>query len=105
MVNRAINDGEVTDHRDDVIALYQLPCQAGDLRGIRLLGFHDVLHRPAVDAAVVVDAREVRFGHGWAVGEVDAGHLGRDRPDLDRGPGGLLAVAQAAFGLRPGCRT
>ena len=63
-----------------------------------------VRDRVAVDAAVVVDAVEVRLRHVGAVGEVGARLLGDDRADLDRRPGGLRARLRPALrhvGRRP----
>ena len=60
-----------------------------------------VRDRVAVDAAVVVDAVEVRLGHVGAVGEVGARLLGDDRADLDRRPRGLRARLLCRTSSRP----
>src|SRR6185312_7618507 len=85
--------------------LEQLGGQRGDLLRVGLLGLGDVLDRPPVDAAVVVDAVEDGLRRLRDVGEVDTRLLGDDGADLDRIAGGLLAVAEAALRRRGGrCR-
>ena len=76
---------------DDLVGLDQLVGEARDLGRVGLLGVDLVRDRVAVDAAVVVDAVEVRLGHVGAVREVGARLLGDDRADLDRRSGGLRA--------------
>ena len=87
-----------------------LCAKPGDLGRVGLLGVDLVRDRVAVDAAVVVDAVEVRLRHRGAVGEVGARLLGDDRADLDRRSGGLRARLRPALrhvggGLRGGRAT
>src|SRR3954466_11312461 len=86
------------------LALDELAGERRDLAGVGLLGLDRVVDRPAVDAAVVVDAVEVGLRRVRDVGEVRAGLLGRDPAELDRGAARLLAVAEAALGRRGGRR-
>ena len=98
VVDRALDDARAADDAGDLLGLDQLLGGRGGLRRVGLLGLLDQLDRPAVDAAVVVDALEVRLGRLGDLGEVGAGLLGVDRTELDRVAGGRLAVAQAALG-------
>ena len=98
-VRPALGEARVADDADDLVALDQLPGQCGFLCRVELLGVLDVLDRPALDPAVVVDALEVRRGHLGDGGEVDAGDQHVDRAQLDGPSRRLLPGAQAAHGL------
>ena len=83
-----------------LVLLDQLRRQRGDLLRVDLLLLGDVLDRPAVDAAVVVDALEVGAGHARDPREVDAGDVRRHGADLDRLTRRRLARAEAALAGR-----
>ena len=100
LVDAAVDDAGVADEAEHLVLLDELRGQRRDLLRVDLLGLGDVLDRPAVDAAVVVDAVEVRLRHAGDPREVDAGHVGGDAAELDRVTGGLLAGAHAALARR-----
>src|SRR3954452_8516861 len=97
VVDGALDDRRVADDAEHLLALDQLARERGDLAGVGLLGLDRVVDRAAVDAAVVVDAVEVRLRGVRDVGEVRAGLLGGDAAELDRRARRLLAVAEAAL--------
>src|SRR5581483_7118921 len=98
-VRAALGEARVADDADDLVALHELPRERRLLRRVELLGVEDVLDRPAVDAAVVVDAVEVRLRDLADRREVDAGDQHVDPADLDRRPRRLLPVAEPADAL------
>ena len=93
VVDRAVEDREPGHERVDLVVLRELGRERADLLRIGAVLLDDEVDRVALDAAVVVDALEVRRGGVGAVGEVDARDLGRDRTGLDRRPGRLLPRA------------
>src|SRR5262249_48352657 len=95
-VHPALGEARVADDADDLVALDQLPRERGLLGRVQLLVVEDVLDRTAPDAAVVVDAVEVRLRDLADRGEVDAGDQHVDSAELDRGALRLLAVAETA---------
>ena len=70
---------------------------AASCDGHGLVGQQILLDRVPVDAAVGVDALEVRVRHVRDVGEVGSGLLDRDRAEHDRRARRLLAVPQTAL--------
>ena len=99
-VDAALDQAGAADDADHLVLLDQLGRQRGDLLGVDLLLLGDVLDRPAVDPAVVVDAVEVRPRHARDPREVDAGDVGRHGADLDRLARGRLARAEPALAGR-----
>ena len=61
-VDAALDQARAADDAEHLVLLDQLHRQRGDLLRVDLLLLGDVLDRPAVDAAVVVDALEVGAG-------------------------------------------
>src|SRR5262249_1872875 len=99
-VDAAVDDAGAADEADHLVLLDELGGLGRDLLRVDVLFLHDVLDRPPVDAAVVVDAVEVGLGKAADPREVDARHVGDDAADLDRVAGGLLARAGAALARR-----
>src|SRR4029434_7731389 len=87
------------DDAEHLVLLDQLGGQRRDLLRVGLLLLGDVLDRPAVYAAVVVDAVEVGAGHLGDPREVDARDVGGHAAELDGLAGGLLAGPHAAFAV------
>src|SRR5581483_12605 len=100
-VRPALGEARVADDADDLVARDQLPRERSLLRRVQLLVVEDVLDRTAVDAAVVVDAVEVRLRRLADRREVDARDEHVDAADLDRGACRLLPVPEPAL---PGAR-
>ena len=84
VIDGALDDVRRADDAEHVVGLDQLVGGRRDLRRLRLIGLDEVLDRVAVDAAVVVDAGEVRLGHRRLIGEVGPRLLGVDRAEVDR---------------------
>src|SRR5213079_1891665 len=103
-VRPALGEARVADDAHDLVALDQLARERGLLRRVELLVVERVLDRTAVDAAVVVDAVEVRLGRLADRHEVDAGDEHVDAAELDRRTRRLLAGALATDGLGRGRR-
>ena len=96
-VDRAVEDAEATDHSDDPVGLDQLAGCSCCVFRLEVVVLHQHLDRTTVDAAVRVDALEVRVHHRRAGAEVDAGHRGRDVAELDRLASRFLTIAEAAI--------
>ncbi len=93
-VRAALGEARVADDPDHLVGLDQLACERRLLGRVELLVVEDVLDRPAVDAAVVVHAVEVRLRGLADGGEVDARDKHVDATELDRRAGRLLARSQ-----------